>query len=376
MALPLNVVLNTDNMPKIKNEEELLTCEQDSVFVSGTYTGFANENIFSQFREEFLSLSNCYLVVSADHDQLLILDQKFQIHEICYPKSWWYHRYLTGNTELNLNKNDFSSAQKISGVSFLTSNTIISDNLFHLSIDNYSRLYYLSNEMKEKNISVLFPKNRALSADFQEFHDTFTQDLNDIFLEPGIYKIEKLIIPPRSFILEHLIEKPFQFVREKIKERFVRRQQKHHHSRIFVSRSDTIVRNLSNEAELIKALKPLGFTAICPGDFSLGTQLELFSSAEIVVGIHGMGLASIITTSDDCRGVFEFEALNWTITGYRAMCAVMKTTHGFLPHRLITTDGPGQFHWLAEADIPKTIELILEVLSGQMSPENASLLTR
>jgi hypothetical protein len=89
-----------------------------------------------------------------------------------------------------------------------------------------------------------------------------------------------------------------------------------------------------------------------------------------------MGLASIAAVPNSCKGVFEYEAQNWGVTGYRSICAVMGIRHGFLPHSLITKDGPGQYHWIAEAHIEQSVNIITEILSGEVSDATRSILYR
>lgn len=63
--------------------------------------------------------------------------------------------------------------------------------------------------------------------------------------------------------------------------------------RLFVSRSGARVRRLSNEAEIIAALNPLGFELVRAEDLSFADQMVLYASAEMIVAPHGAGLANI-----------------------------------------------------------------------------------
>jgi capsular polysaccharide biosynthesis protein len=63
---------------------------------------------------------------------------------------------------------------------------------------------------------------------------------------------------------------------------------------LFVSRRDTPVRTLLNEAELESALHPLGFRTVVPGAMSVREQVRAFSSAAAIVAPHGAGLANLV----------------------------------------------------------------------------------
>jgi hypothetical protein len=64
--------------------------------------------------------------------------------------------------------------------------------------------------------------------------------------------------------------------------------------RLFVSRRDASKRRVANEAPLLTALRPLGFELIVPGGLTFAEQVTMFSSAELVVGPHGAGLANAL----------------------------------------------------------------------------------
>jgi len=64
-------------------------------------------------------------------------------------------------------------------------------------------------------------------------------------------------------------------------------------SRIYISRSDTTLRQVSNENELLDALEPFGFTAICLSTMPFLEQVKLIRGAQIIIAPHGMGLTHI-----------------------------------------------------------------------------------
>jgi len=65
-------------------------------------------------------------------------------------------------------------------------------------------------------------------------------------------------------------------------------------SRVYISRTKIVGRNVINEDEVLEALSPLGFVAYTLETMSFSDQVRLFSQAEIVVAPHGAGLTNTI----------------------------------------------------------------------------------
>jgi capsular polysaccharide biosynthesis protein len=63
---------------------------------------------------------------------------------------------------------------------------------------------------------------------------------------------------------------------------------------IYITRENAAFRKVLNEAELIIMLKGYGFEIIRAEDFTLKEQVDIFTSAQTVIGIHGAGLANCI----------------------------------------------------------------------------------
>jgi capsular polysaccharide biosynthesis protein len=60
-----------------------------------------------------------------------------------------------------------------------------------------------------------------------------------------------------------------------------------------VSRRDAKIRFVSNEAELGETLSRFGFEMIVMSEVSLADQINMFSSAECIVGPHGAAFANL-----------------------------------------------------------------------------------
>jgi hypothetical protein len=92
--------------------------------------------------------------------------------------------------------------------------------------------------------------------------------------------------------------------------------------RLFVSRRDAAKRRVVNEDELLAALATLGFEVIIPGALTFGEQVAAFSSADVVVGPHGAGLANAIFMP---RGstIVELHHADSALTHYKRLATLV-----------------------------------------------------
>jgi hypothetical protein len=353
---------------------ELMNAQHDSCYRRGMMLGARKTGTTKEFPEDYYTIHNAYVIFDRGGN-ILLLDQNLRLIEPFYPKPFWYRTFLYNNDFFNFSRDELELATFVPGCHVIQSNTALAENLFHKIVDNYTRLFYYHRFFDDTNIPVAFPICNPMSEEDLEIHNFLTNGIPLVFFEPGIFRFEKLLVLPSSFNDEYLMIEAFKDVRARIKRKYVKGNF-HHKSRLFISRSDTNVRSIANETELVSQLQSLGFTPITPGDFSMRAQFELFASAEIVVGVHGMGFAPIVALPEDCLGVYELEAQNWSLTGYSAMCAAMDIPHGFLPCELVEMRDFGAFNWVGRTDIEKSIKLIAAILDGSLTNEQKSQLLR
>lgn len=63
---------------------------------------------------------------------------------------------------------------------------------------------------------------------------------------------------------------------------------------VYVSRADAAYRHVLNEDELVSALAGLGFEVVVPGRCSVREQIRAFSSAKLIVAVHGAALTNMV----------------------------------------------------------------------------------
>lgn len=80
--------------------------------------------------------------------------------------------------------------------------------------------------------------------------------------------------------------------------------------KIFISRKDSNIRNIINEDELFRALKPYGFERYELAKLSVVDQIQLFNQADIIVSPQGTGLANSIFCKPNVKIIELFQSLN------------------------------------------------------------------
>jgi len=259
---------------------------------------------------------------------------KSEIHGLIPPKSVnekylsLYIREITqvSNPYFKCTLNDvnlFSSGNGISGTAFRTSNNIfLSDlnsywseslpifdfkkvdryvnqhsvfigakwggyNYFHYLHTCLPKLsYYLQNVKFDRIIH-----NSTNKKFVKESLNVIGINLNNVFCldaSPSMKCKELTVVSPIGYGVNPNKES-CKFVRDLFKSLFVMSNR-----RIFISRSGTNYRKLTNEEEITNYLITLGFEIINSEYLSFTDQVKLFSQSEIVISSHGAGLSNIV----------------------------------------------------------------------------------
>ena len=94
--------------------------------------------------------------------------------------------------------------------------------------------------------------------------------------------------------------------------------------RIYIDRRGALARRLVNESELVEQLERMGIVAVALEQLTLGEQIELFRSAELIVAPHGAGLTNCIFASPGCRVVelLMDSYVNWCFRNLAGLCGL------------------------------------------------------
>lgn len=312
----------------------------------------------SSYEARFLIIPDAKVVVTEREIFYLTADDQF--FPEYYPKPWVYAARQGENGTLNIPV-DGLPVHHCSDAVFAP--FLVSGNWFHTLADNLARMYYYS-QLDCPALPVLLPAwaDSDPGSDRAFVNAAFLENYPVQVLSPGIYYYRTVIVPPLANRNDYMVREPLRFVAETLR-RKIPRKQTTHPLRLFISRADIEVRNLSNEAELLSALRPFGVMPICPGDFSFRTQLELFSAAQLIIGVHGQGFTPMFVSSR-CRRIMEFEAAGWHFTAYRSIASCLEICYEKMPCQLHNYRNPQRFDWLAEADIPVCVKRVADVIAS------------
>ncbi len=138
--------------------------------------------------------------------------------------------------------------------------------------EEWKRISYVMDTLK------LFPdlKITIIPNDHHVFVRSFllveTRPWTSIFYPEHIFKV-------RNFLINELYNQTLKI--EAIK-------------RIYVSRKKANRRNILNELEVVDYIRLHGFTEVCLEDYSVMEQVFLMQNAEVLISMHGAGLANTI----------------------------------------------------------------------------------
>ncbi len=161
-------------------------------------------------------------------------------------------------------------------------------NYWHFYNDILGQLYLLDQSDFDKEIPLIVPENCKMLQYVKEFFNTdFAKKWKWIFQDKQtkIQVKEMYVCKTISNVREHFLFAKTFFIAntdEKLKRR------------IFITRSEQRGRYISNYREIIETLESLEIEIIDCDKITLQEQINLFSTANLIVGIHGAGLTNII----------------------------------------------------------------------------------
>lgn len=154
------------------------------------------------------------------------------------------------------------------------------------------------------DLDILIPANSPSwvlqSLNFFGFSD------NVVFWNPNEeLSVRKLIIPsnrrieksPDSAHSKFLSPIACKWLREEAKS-CIDKSNTEFSDKVFISRNDAGRRELRNKTDVFDLLKDRGFISYNLSELSFKQQVELFSQANQVVGVHGAGLVNLLFSSD------------------------------------------------------------------------------
>lgn len=77
--------------------------------------------------------------------------------------------------------------------------------------------------------------------------------------------------------------------------------------KIFISRAKALRRRQVNEEECWRGLEPLGYERVCMEDLGFAEQVNLMAETQVLLSLHGSGLANMIFAPQGCQVVEIYE---------------------------------------------------------------------
>ena len=108
--------------------------------------------------------------------------------------------------------------------------------------------------------------------------------------------------------------------------------------RVYVSRRDAKIRFVSNESDLTETLSEFGFETLVMSDLTLAEQINVFRSAECIIGPHGAAFANLAFTKPGST-FMEFFCRGHYAHCFNRIASVGMVRYGFLVGEPTTIGG-------------------------------------
>lgn len=141
------------------------------------------------------------------------------------------------------------------------------------------------------------------------------------FLPPGeVVRARRLWLPSLAHRYQHAAPMHVEFLRRRLAGP-IGEGRARPRRRIFLSRRQAGYRALTNEAEVLASLAPLGVEPVVPEDLSMAEQIVLFASAELIVGPIG-GASAAVVFAPPGAGYVELAHSRIALPQYRLLTAL------------------------------------------------------
>lgn len=129
--------------------------------------------------------------------------------------------------------------------------------------------------------------------------------------------------------------------------------------KLYISRSDSKLRQVENEAELVEALKPFGYRPVVLSQLSIVERIRLFSRASSVVSATGAGLVSMMFCKPGTK-VIELFHEGFVIEPFYDIASKMGMDYSYIickSNSLVKDAGQGQ-HENLKVELPELVNMI------------------
>ncbi len=131
--------------------------------------------------------------------------------------------------------------------------------------------------------------------------------------------------------------------------------------RILISREGSLFRRCENEAAIADIAVRHGFVPVRLEDLTFDAQVDLFSGAEIVMGVHGAGFTNMLFAPAGAL-LIELHPAGHLPVFYRHLTGLMGQRHMAIPGTITQSLRPSlEYNWNFRVD-PADVDLCLAEL--------------
>ena len=209
------------------------------------------------------------------------------------------------------------------------SNTVVlgsstTDNYYRNMITFFPRIFFIN----EKEINIAIHRNSSIK--WRIFISKILGQLK-IKINKYVYLDDDFFIFKKSQIPQFFDES----VSIKILKKCLLIKQKEKKLNVYVSRQNSKSRNLINEEDIINELKSKNFMIIDTKNMSIFEQIDIFSSAQIIIGPTGSALTNIIFCSEGTKIIEIIPKYNFGYeqsfkNRYLKICNILNLNYEFI----------------------------------------------
>ncbi len=239
---------------------------------------------------EYLELPDGFLVQVSRSPVVLASDRVSLIEDFSSPYAGLVHGYDVDLQDL------LDNADRIAGTAVVLCDDIHPLYFSHWLLDELPRLALLG---EDRDVTVITSEEdlpfKRESLRLCGFGPSRVIHLGDF----RAIQADRLLVPRDIADMPHPAHKAAPWVLDFLRNRLgfsslaARADQAPASAKLFISRDDGAGRRIINEAELMRALEPLGYARVTLAARSVAEQVALFARATHVVGAHGGGLSNI-----------------------------------------------------------------------------------
>lgn len=196
-------------------------------------------------------------------------------------------------------------------------------NYYHWIVDNLPKIYALHHPRVRAWGSITVCVAGAIGPDLRQLIDALLPEdatIREFDSRTRVIAPAVIIVPPLAGnCAGYWPAECVTWFRERVAKIYALDPAASRNQRIFISRKLAAIRQISNEPDVLEALRPLGVEAHQMERYPMREQAALFHQAEWVIAPHGAGLTNLVFAQPQTSVLEVFNQR--TLDHYRLLCA-------------------------------------------------------